>query len=298
MKLSMETYALRESFDDETAIRMLKNAGFDAIDYSMYGFKDDKDILQEDYYHRALKLKGLLEEENMVCNQAHAPFELNFDDSLDMSNNKYCRLIRSIEVAAVLGAENIVVHAIRDRKPKDVDFKEYNKRFYEGLIPYCEKFKICVSVENLFLRAEYDNEIFFSTFKNAKEHNEFVKEIDSPWINACVDTGHCSLTGFNPAEWIKSMDCSILKSLHIQDNDYAKKDFHRLPYGGSIDWDEVCFALAEKGYDGDLTLEVFGFLQNQDSRLLEFSLKYAEQVGRVLIDKIKEKNCINTHKGL
>lgn len=36
MQLSMETVVLRNKFGDETAIRMLKEAGFDGIDYSFY----------------------------------------------------------------------------------------------------------------------------------------------------------------------------------------------------------------------------------------------------------------------
>ena len=36
MKLSIETYAIREKVGDEQAIRLLKAAGFDGIDYSFY----------------------------------------------------------------------------------------------------------------------------------------------------------------------------------------------------------------------------------------------------------------------
>lgn len=34
MRLSIDTYVLRSRYGDEKAIRMLKEAGFDGIDYS------------------------------------------------------------------------------------------------------------------------------------------------------------------------------------------------------------------------------------------------------------------------
>ena len=44
MKLSNDTSILRNRYDDETAIRMLKAAGFDAFDYSAYGDKIENGI--------------------------------------------------------------------------------------------------------------------------------------------------------------------------------------------------------------------------------------------------------------
>ena len=38
MKLSIETYALREKFGDRGTILLAKEAGFDAVDYSYYWF--------------------------------------------------------------------------------------------------------------------------------------------------------------------------------------------------------------------------------------------------------------------
>ena len=76
MRLSVETGTLRRKFDDETAIRMISEAGFDAFDYSFFwtwGTSDD--MLGDDYLEKAHKLRKLADELGIECNQAHAPME-------------------------------------------------------------------------------------------------------------------------------------------------------------------------------------------------------------------------------
>ena len=123
MKLSVETYIFRERFDDQTAIQMIKDAGFDAFDYSMYWMSDGKDMLGEDYRERALKLRSLADKIGISCNQAHAPCDFRYCDELNEANMAYCRLVRSIEIASILGAKNIIVHAIKEELPDDVSFE-------------------------------------------------------------------------------------------------------------------------------------------------------------------------------
>jgi len=165
MKLSNDTSILRNRYDDETAIRMLKAAGFDAFDYSAYGDKIENGILEGDYISHAMKLKEVMEEVGIVCNQAHAPFNFTYEDTLDESGDLYAKLIRSMHIASILGAKNIIIHTIRIKVPEE-EFIEYNKEFYKGIIPYCEKFNICASVENLFYRADYDRTKIYSTKKD------------------------------------------------------------------------------------------------------------------------------------
>lgn len=286
MRLSSDTSVLANCFGDESAIRILKKAGFDAFDFSACGDRVESEILTENYLEHAYKLKRAMDEEGIVCNQSHAPFNFTYEDALDESGELYTKLIRSMHIASILGAKNIIVHTIRIRVPEE-KFIEYNKAFYRGIIPYCQRFNICASVENLFYRADYDRTQIFPTFKSAEEHREFVKSFNSPWINACVDTGHCALTGFDAAEWIRTMGKGIVAAVHIHDNDSVIKDFHRLPYMGSINWDDVCAALKEIEYEGDFTYEALGFFEQLDPRLLESAYSFSAELGRVLMEKIR-----------
>ena len=78
MKLSLENYILRNSFGEEETIKMAKEAGFDAIDYSYYWLEENSEILGENYLEYAKEVKKLLEKYGLSCNQAHAPFDLKF----------------------------------------------------------------------------------------------------------------------------------------------------------------------------------------------------------------------------
>ena len=62
MRLSIETYVFREHFGDNVAIKMIKDAGFDAFDYSMFWATEKNDMLGDDYRERALALRGYADE--------------------------------------------------------------------------------------------------------------------------------------------------------------------------------------------------------------------------------------------
>lgn len=287
MKLSMELYTLSSRFGDCEAIKMVKSAGFDAIDYSYYWKNEREEILGDSYKEYAKKIKGFLDEADIECNQAHAPFSLEYGNLFDVSDKKYLWLLHSLESAAILGAKNIIVHSIS--VPQGVDFEEYNVAFYKSFLPYCQKFGIHVAVENLF---EYDSKRKHLVGKlgTPEELNRIVKKIDSPWIVACIDIGHASLTGYEPEEFIENMDPHVLKSLHVQDNDYIS-DRHILPYMGDLNWEAIMRALKSVGYRGELTFEIFHYLERFPDKLLPDALKLAASVGKYLISLYEQNEC-------
>ena len=117
---------------------------------------------------------------------------------------------------------------------------------------------------------------------NPKEHNAFVENLDSSWINVCVDVGHSAITGYFPQDVLSSIKPNLLKALHIQDNDFHY-DQHLLPFEGNIDWNAVAAALKQNNYDGDFTFEVSGYLRRQETENLMTALKHANEVGRKII---------------
>lgn len=286
MRLSVETYIISKKFGDEKAIEMIKEAGFDCIDYSFYWFKEDlrEKALGKNYMQYARMIKSCLERSGISCNQAHAPFELSFDNRLDVSDERYAELVRSLEFAAELGAQNIVVHAIS--VPSDVDYEEYNFRFYKGLEPFCSKFGIRVAIENLF-GFDAKRKYHVGKFGTPEALGGIVKRLDSEWFTACVDIGHAAITGTEPEDFIRGMGGELLGALHVHDNDYLY-DRHTLPYIGNFDWDKVTSALADIDYKGDLTLEIFNFLRGFDDELIPYVLKLCAETGRHLIRKIEK----------
>ena len=287
MKLAMETFTLRRVYNDETAFRMIKDAGFDAFDYSFYNaIPDGKDILGDDYKENATRLRKIADEIGIECVQAHAQMEFVYGLEMNESTPCYLRLVRAIEAAGILGAKNLIIHSIKrnERLPENVDHNDYNRVFFSSFIPYCEKYGVCVSVENVF---DWDGKAI-PVLCDPDDHQDFVRSINSKWINICVDVGHSAVTGYEPEMVIEKMDANLLKAVHIHDNDRIT-DQHLLPYLGSLHWDKIMAALKKIGYQGALTLEIIDFLDKLDVKTLPAALKFAEQTGRALIEKF-EKN--------
>lgn len=279
MNLSVELYSVTKHFGDHKAVELIKQAGFDAIDYSYYYEKECEEILGENYKEYAREFRAYLDLSGISCNQAHAPFTFQYGMNLDVSEEKYLHIVRSMESAAILGAKNIVVHAVT--VPEDVDFEAYNIEYYKSFIPYCEAFNIHVAVENLFSRDPKRHRLV-GKLGSPKELNRIIKKIDSPWIVACVDVGHAALTGYEPEDFISRVDPGILKCLHIQDNDYLD-DRHMLPYLANLNWSAVMTALKKCGYEGELTFEIVKYLQKFPPELIPDALKFAAVIGKHLI---------------
>ena len=290
MKLAMENYVLRCRYGDEKAIKMIKEAGFDAIDYSFYWTDENTDMLSDDYKQKALEVKKILEDSKMCCVQAHAPFDLKYENTLEESDILYKRLVRSLEFASILGANAIIVHRIST--PDEVDSYAYNQKFFKSLEPYCEKYKIHIAVENLFARSSiYQSYLEEKCVRNAfgkpEYLKEFINDLNSKWFVACIDIGHAALTGNEPEDFISKMDNRMLKALHVQDNDYLG-DKHMIPYSGKLNWDNITKALAKIGYNSDFTLEIVAALRSYDDDLIPEALKFAAKIGRYLINKIEK----------
>ena len=144
MKLSIESGCF-PNFSHKERLDVIKNAGFDKVDFSLFRLSgENAELLGENYIERAEELRAHLDGLGLSCSQAHAPFDMREGDPISLDCEKYLRLTRAIEVAAILGAPSIVVHAILI---KDRDhFEEYNREFYISLLPYAERVGIRIAV--------------------------------------------------------------------------------------------------------------------------------------------------------
>lgn len=285
MKISVEIYTLAEKFGDFKAIEILKEAGFDAVDYSYYYNKDCDEVLGDGYIEYAKKIREHLDKVGLSCNQAHAPFHFAYGSEMNESDPMYRSIVRSIESAAILGAKSIVVHSAL--VPEDVDGEAYNVEFYKSLIPYCEKAGIKIAIENLFLTDKKRGR-FASRFGTPETLNALIEKVDSPYAVACIDVAHAELTGTDADKFIRKVKPGYLQALHIHDNDYIT-DKHLLPYSGKFNWENIMTALKDYGYEGELTLEVIGWLSMLPDELLPAGMKFAAETARHLTS-IFDKN--------
>jgi len=285
MKLSMDTFNLQIRYGDEKAIQMMKKAGFDCIDYTfgLHEVEDENRILGDSYLEHAYKVREILDQNEISCNQAHAPFRVQYGDKFDETEKEYLKVVRAMEAASIMGAPYIVVHAIK--VPDSEDVFSYNYEYYKSLEPYCEKFGIRVAIENLFKRDER-SKCIRGRFYTAEQLNGMIEKLNSSWFVVCIDLGHAGLTGYEPQDLIRRFDKQVLRTLHVHDTEYTE-DSHTLPYAGKFDWKQIAHALKDIGYEGDMTLEIFRYFEHVDDDFMEDALEIAVKTGRHLIKLVE-----------
>lgn len=285
MKLVTQTNFLSRKYGILKAVEIIKNAGFDAYDYTMCTHLDGvAEFMDDSYWYGIKELKSHADAIGIQCIQAHAPYD---DNQMEMIP----AIIRSMEYAAHLGAEVIVVHPIVDNtcyyERREELFKE-NMEFYKSFIPHAKRLNIKVAVENMY---GWDRERHHNTENVCSHSDEFARYVDSlnsEYIVACVDIGHCQLVHEAPENMLSKLGGRV-GALHIHDNT-GYDDAHTIPYSGTVNWDNVCAALDKIGYNGNFTFEADRFFNNQmDDEFIPHAVKYLEQVGRSLIRKIKHQ---------
>jgi sugar phosphate isomerase/epimerase len=145
-----------------------------------------------------------------------------------------------------------------------------NLEFFRTLCAYGETYGVIICVENMPFGKQQ--------LARVAPLLEFVKEVDSPWLRVCLDTGHCACLGDDPIEAVRLLG-DKLAVLHVHDND-GKGDRHWFPGLGIIDWEAFMHALVEIGFEGALSLEV-GYRYFKELERDEYFAKISETAKRL-----------------
>lgn len=284
------TEGLAKRYGDRRAISLLAEAGFDALDYSMHRMAyNPSDILCSDGWRaEAGELKALAESLGCPFVQGHAPYRFKDCSEAGWKEVNFPLLLRSIEIASMLGIENLVVHPIHhlDYKKNRETLCEWNMRFYRALIPHAKAAGVRICLENMWQRdAKRGNIISDDTCSAAEELAAWVDELNDQAIGVCLDLGHCGLVGRAAEESIATLG-SRLTCLHIHDNDFMS-DLHTLPYFGHADWSAILSALGRVGYTGHFTFEADGFFEHIPDELIPDALRFMVRMGRYMMKQIE-----------
>ena len=123
--------------DSKTIIKMLKEAGFPAYDFSMdteEWLKPYNDFLStDDYIEKAKDLRAYADSLGIVCNQSHAPFSTAIVGNDDYNEKMFDLICRAIEVSGILGVKVCVVHPCNDYTAEE------NAKLYKRFEPIARK---------------------------------------------------------------------------------------------------------------------------------------------------------------
>lgn len=283
LKLVTQTDVLSEKFNDETAVKIICESGFDGIDFSMFRMHDDDDILNHSTYASyASNLLKIAKSYGVEFEQSHSPFPSAKENNPEYNCKIFDKLVRSIEIAGILNAKICVVHPVYFNDNK----KERNLELYHRLEPYAKDFGVKIALENMWGWDSANNKCIPNVCSVASEFNDFYDSLSSDNFTTCLDLGHCGLVGESAGDMIREMGHNRLGALHIHDNDNIH-DSHFLPYTMAMDWEDILKALGEIDYKGHFTFESDYFLKRFPNDLMPSCLKFMHDVGRSMMNKIE-----------
>ena len=276
MRLAIDFGGAMHKLGQEYALGMVKEAGFDGVDYGVKSF-----LLEDDYLEVAQKTRALLDQFGLACVQAHAPHNFVYGTAMDFSNPIYRDNFRAIEFAKILGSDKIVIHCcVVPDGPLSGQFGEYNYIYYKSFEEEARRCGMYIGVENL---------------KAGKLHrpdymDKLLNMLDSPVYYPHVDMGHAMSMGIAPDVFLKKLNCLPVRAMHV--HDFNVQTDHMLPFLGQSDWDRIVKAVVDIGYEGDLAMELFRthelVAKNFQDVLPELYLLEAA-IGRELIRRIEEE---------
>lgn len=274
---------------DEERIIELHRAGFRYIDLDMYSLTPDCVYMQENWRDEVEKIKAIARSLGMEFVQAHSQGGNPLSDDKAHVDFLVAATIRSIEICAMLGIKNTVVHSGWERGLSKAEWFEKNKQFYEKLLDAAEKYGVNILCENS-TKANMGDTYYIV---NGADMREFIKYVNHPNFHGCWDTGHANCEGPQYDEIMALGD--ELYAIHYNDN-RGGLDEHVATFCGTLNHDEVLHALIDVGYKGYFTLECNATLRQstewtgvrrqygQDTRLSEPQLFMQRHIEKMLYD--------------
>ncbi len=291
MRISNHTDRIEAKFGTLAAVRMNCEAGFEAVDYSMY--KGDSAVFAQGGTQLALEMKRIANSYGAIFNQTHAPFS-RFklgEENKDENRRIFYSIMRAIEISSELEAPMIIVHpsVICPRLSPNERF-DMNMEFYGKLLPRAKKLGVKIAIENMWGRHKDEpSRIIKDVCSDAEELIRYVDALPRGSACACLDIGHSGLVGESCDEMALALGERLL-SLHIHDNDFYHDD-HTSPFLGRINFRALIKALARINYKGDITLEANEYLKGFPDELYPAALNMLARVAAYLRDELtKELN--------
>ncbi len=254
-----------------TEIETFAQMGFDYLELAMDPPMAHYSTLSRnmDVIKQRLKDNGF----GLLC---HLPtFVLTADLTENIRHSSVDEMLRSLEVAAELGAKKVVLHPsiVFGMGPFVLDtVKSYFFEFLAEMVAAANWLKLTVCLENMMPRNLLGVE---------PADFEEIFEIH-PSLQMTLDTGHANIGAPGGSRLLELVERfgNRLGHIHISDN-LGRRDEHLAVGQGTVDFSTLITRLVELGYDDTITLEIF----DQNRRMLTES---REKIKR-LFDTVKRE---------
>lgn len=276
----------------EAAMRMVKDAGFDGIDFpfSTFSTLPESPMQRENWRDWVREVKRISENLDIPVVQAHATWEQEIPDGFryEAPHEIY---FRTIEACCMLGCRDLVFHPLRQNERVDSvqlrsKIHDYNVRWFHDLISTADRFGVVINLENTFdsHHVQKPGDLPYP-YTTARDMINLMNDVGGNSIKICLDTGHANISAQDIPEMIR-MFGRDLATVHLNDN-YGKiepiyEDLHLFPGYGRIEWEPIFRALKEVGFGGAMNMEPIGELKHISNQLRKIQLTSAAQTLRAL----------------
>jgi len=239
-------------YGKEKAYEIIKSLGYDCIDFQAFTNTDTPlyNGSQSEFDAMILADRKIIEAAGLEVHQTHGPWRYPPQDGTPEDRaERFEKISLAIRGTALLGSRRLVIHPIMPwgvGKQELQPLHDMNLEFMGRLAEVGRSNGVIICLEN--------TPMFNFPMAPPKTCLDVAREINSPWLRLCLDTGHCVTQKVNPADAVRMIGKEMLQAMHIHDND-GTDDKHWVPYTGIIDWDDFKNSLQEIGFDGCVSLE-------------------------------------------
>ena len=293
-RISVSTGRDEPGFTLDESYRMIKEAGFDAVDAgtsALYTWQDifkanpspafscsDKETVSYFLPWRDMSRKYGIE--NYQC---HAPYPTLIIEP--ESQNEYMMevLRKSIIGCDAIDCRNLIIHPFFYPYRKHISAEEekaINIERYSKLIPTAKQYGVTICIENIY--TEYRGRIYHSCCSNIDTACDYVDTLNEiageKCFGFCLDTGHLLLLGVDVRIAMQKLGDRIV-AFHVHDNN-GISDQHVLPYNGVQDWDRFIAGLKDIQFSKTLSFETTAW-RSLPRELNATALRLLAETGRM-----------------
>src|SRR5881396_118883 len=218
--------------------KLVRDAGFDVVQ-----------ALTEPDQGKAEEMKRAADAANLridsVMNMDHWQYPLSSSDPAVVEKS-LAGMRTSLQNAKLWGSDAVLlVPAVVNPQTSYRDAWSRSQKEIRKLLRLAEELKIVIAIEEVW------NKFLLSPL----EMSAYIKEFQSPWIQAWFDVGNVLLYGY-PQDWIRTLGKSIAK-VHLKDFKRRENGYEWVNLGdGDVDWEAVREAFRQIGYAGSAITEL------------------------------------------
>jgi len=237
--LSMTSDYFQSVGDPQPYLKRIAEAGFTHVhwchEWNTDRFYSEEEISQIEGWFKEYRLKLL----NLHGSHGQEKLWVSHDENRRQAGIELVQ--NRIQMTARLGGEVIIMH-IPSTDPLETrpGWLTQIRKSLADIEPFARKHAVHVALENM-------------TRDDFEMLGTLLAEYDPSFLGLCYDSGHANMGG----EGIKGLERlkERLIAIHLHDND-GTSDQHKIPFTGTVDWDNLARIIASSTYQGCVNLEV------------------------------------------